>query len=337
MRIAHIGDIHININSTRLGKISSAPKVRENRLKIFNYTLSMAVKDNVDLIILAGDIFDKSQPYPQDYQDLIEALEIVENTPIFMINGNHDEITSKGCGLEVIDLPSIFTKPTIFNDKDLDHSFILCPWGTPMDFIKRSIEECHFEAIVILHGGVRSESHSWVEVDGEQGNYSLKELEECGAKAIMLSHFHGQKMLAPHIWYAGSPDNVHGFGEENDEKGFLIWDIDKEVSVKQYSTNDMVDIFQTIDPHTFLNLTDFEGGYLRIKGEVNEKERLDIIKALKDFKCLDYKLDLTSIQKKIKVDTLTGKNEQEVLKNYFKKKGIKHEKELLKLDKEMGI
>lgn len=335
MKILHTGDWHININSTRLGKPNTASMVRKNRLEILQHVIKIAIEEeDVDIVCLPGDLFDKSQPYPQDYEDLINILRPVEDRVTFIIPGNHDEITLKGCGLQVIGQSHALGLTPQWVDTQ-EYSFILCPWGTPLDFIKKSIGKCPLEAIVLLHGGVQSESHSWVEVDGEQGNYSLKELEECGATAIMLSHFHGQKMLAPHIWYAGSPDNVHGFSEENDEKGFLIWYVNKDnITVKQYSTKQFIDNWKTVTPQEFFNLSNFNG-YLRIKGEVNDKERLDIIKILKDFECIDYKLDLTSVQKKIKVDTLTGKNDQDILTNYFKKKGIKNYKELLKLDKEI--
>jgi len=78
-------------------------------------------------------------------------------------------------------------------------------------------------------------------------------------------------------------------------------------------------------------------GYVRVKGEVDEKERLLIIKKLVDFKCLDYKVDLTNRVKNNRVFQLEGQTDQEILGNYCKQKGVVNIKEIIKLDKTINI
>jgi DNA repair exonuclease SbcCD nuclease subunit len=338
MRILHTGDLHIGITSTRMGKPTTAAKTREKRLEIIKYVIQQGIAENVDIYAIPGDIFDKSQPYPQDYADLIEILEVIpKDKHIFMVYGNHDEPTSKGLGLSVIQQSRFNKLHVAFGLKQLvcnTYNFILAPWGSKLEDIREQMLDNN---ILLFHAGVKDENHHWVELEGEEGNYHLDDLWGLGCKAIMLGHYHNQQELAPGIWYSGSVDNVHGFSEENDVKGALLWDIGKEITVTPISTAHLVDKYKTFKPDEFLEFGDEFDGYVRVKGEVDEKERLTIIKKLADFKCLDYKIDLVNKVKKNRVFRLEGRSDNEILTNYFKQKNVQGIKELLKLDKELSI
>lgn len=339
MLLLHLSDLHININSARMGKPTTAAQTRENRLKIIKYVIQQGIDKGVDVYCIPGDVFDKSQPYPQDYADLIEILDMIpSNKTVFMLPGNHDEWTTKGVGLQALKArrTNVIIALELESNDDYKYTYILAPWGSKLEDIRNIVNGAKYACILLFHAGVKDENHHWVELEGEEGNYHLNDLKGLGCKAIMLGHYHNQQELAPGIWYSGSPDNVHGFSEENDTKGALLWDIgDKWIKVTPISTKHMVDEYKTFKPDEFLELGDEFDGYVRVKGEVDEKERLTIIKKLADFKCLDYKIDLANKTKKNRVFKLEGKTDKEILENYFKQKGLSGVKELLKLDKEL--
>jgi len=335
MRLLSTSDWHININAARMGKPTTAAQTREKRLAILRYVIQQGIDNNVDVYLLSGDTFDKAQPYPQDYRDLIEILEMIpEDKECMIIPGNHDEWTAKGVGLQTIYDRWLHIQVFLKLEKQglNEYKFILAPWGSPIGEIKERVEE---NTTLVFHAGVKDENHSWVELEGEEGNYHLDDLKALTCRAIILGHYHNQQELAPGIWYNGSPDNVHGFSEENDNKGALIWDIGEKVTVTPISTNHLVDKYKTFTPEQFMEVEEFNG-YVRVKGEVDEKERLLIIKKLIDFKCLDYSVDLKSKTRNNRVFQLEGQTDQEILGNYLRQKDIKNIKEILKLDKELS-
>lgn len=340
MRILHTSDWHININATRMGKPSTSAVTRSQRLIALRYVIQYGIDNGATVFVIAGDVFDKAQPWGQDYADLISILDMIPDTSIIlMIFGNHDEFTTKGAGLQAIKerRNNIFIALELETFSHKGYNFILAPWGSKLDDIRNIIDGTKYPCILVLHGGVKDENHHWVEVEGEEGNYHLDDLKGLGCKAVMLGHYHNQAELAPGIWYAGSPDNVHGFSEENDIKGALLWNIGEKVT--QISTTPLIPNYHTFTPEEFLGddgTNNHFTGYIRIKGEVDDKERLQILKKLSDYKCLDYKVDLTNKTKKVRVFELKGNTDQEILENYFAQKGIKDTKELLKLDKELS-
>jgi DNA repair exonuclease SbcCD nuclease subunit len=328
--VAQISDIHLNINATQLGKLKLGANgdnlTYVNKRKILKYCVDQAIEHKAEQVFLSGDIFDKNKPFPQEYVDLNEILKPIKDK-VKLLYGNHDEMTSKGCGLH----------PLVAMGYDValelttwDKFFYLCPWGK-LDYSQ--IEE---GSVLVLHAGVKTSDHDWVEVEGEQGNVHLADLQALGCRGIMLGHHHAQVELAPKIWYAGSV-SCETFGEENDKKGMLIWDITRDSTVvKPISTHHLFPVYKTFTPEEFSNESSCVGALIRVKGEVSEAERLSIIKKLKDFDCLDFKLDLTIKRKHQKVTKLSGVNDRDTLKNYLVGKGCENIDEILAVDKELN-
>lgn len=336
MKIAHISDIHINVNASRLGKLKFDNKGRNpvyiNRLAILDDCILTALAKGCEAIILTGDIFDKDKPFPQDYQDLYNILNPIKDK-IYMLFGNHDEMTSKGSGLGPIrDMGfNVSLKPEIVYLNGV--SVVMAPWGTTLDQIAELGSQDN--DLLAYHAGVKSKEYQWVEVDGETGNVHIEDLMKLGFKGVLLGHHHGQCNLVDNIWYAGSPE-CYNFGEEKDKKGFLIWDVSCEtIKIEQINTNHLFPEYKTFTPIEFLSLEDKGiNAYVRIKGEVSEEDRIEIIKKMKEFECLDYTYELISKTKSKRVARIKGTSEDDILTNYFKENNIENIKELLELHHE---
>ncbi len=336
MKILHTGDWHISIMATRLGRVRPNNEVHKNRVKILNHIVQTALDEEVDYVVVPGDIFDKATPYPMDYWELIQILDplYVYEIPVILLCGNHDENTTKGSGLHPLQGRGYFVGLELEAQPIDDTHFIIAPWGSRLEDIAELSTK---DSIILLHAGIKTEQFKWVELEGEDTNFHLNDLLALDYKAIMLNHFHSQAQLAPNIWYSGSPDNVHGFSEEKDIKGFLIWEINgKDVKVTQHSTKGLYPEYKTFTPKEFLAYPE-KGieAYVRVKGEVSEQERLDIIKKMKEFECLDYIYDLSSKTKNKVIAKIEGKSDTDILTNYLKSKNVKNIDELVKLDKEL--
>lgn len=87
MKLFHISDLHI-------GKQLHYYNLRDNQVEILRQIVEKAKEYRPDVIMIAGDIYDKSVPSAEAYAIfdtfLIELSEIVPSIPVLMIAGNHD-------------------------------------------------------------------------------------------------------------------------------------------------------------------------------------------------------------------------------------------------------
>lgn len=87
MKLFHISDLHI-------GKQLHYYNLRDNQIEILKQIVEKAKEYRPDVILIAGDIYDKSVPSAEAYAIfdtfLIELSEITPSIPVLMIAGNHD-------------------------------------------------------------------------------------------------------------------------------------------------------------------------------------------------------------------------------------------------------
>ncbi len=65
----------------------------EDFARSFRSAVETAVKENVDFVLMCGDVFHKSNPNPKTIKQAIDILTILkrENVPVFAVEGNHDK------------------------------------------------------------------------------------------------------------------------------------------------------------------------------------------------------------------------------------------------------
>lgn len=85
MRFLHTGDLHI-------GKYVHDFSMLEDQAHILNQILEIAVRERVDVLLLAGDIYDRALPMAEAVSILDDFLTrvLAEHIRIIMISGNHD-------------------------------------------------------------------------------------------------------------------------------------------------------------------------------------------------------------------------------------------------------
>ena len=87
MRIFHISDLHI-------GKQLYGYSLREEQAHILQQIIACAREYRPDVLIIAGDVYDKAAPSAEAYelfnQFLNSLSELTEQMPVLVIAGNHD-------------------------------------------------------------------------------------------------------------------------------------------------------------------------------------------------------------------------------------------------------
>lgn len=89
MRFVHISDIH-------LGKLLFQQNLLEIQVDLLNQVIDYLVDNDIDVLIMAGDIYDRSIPSNEAIEalnDFLSSLILKYHKKVLMIAGNHDSAT----------------------------------------------------------------------------------------------------------------------------------------------------------------------------------------------------------------------------------------------------
>jgi DNA repair protein SbcD/Mre11 len=119
MKFAHLGDCH-------LGGWRQ-PELKELNFKSFKTALETAVKENVDFILIAGDLFDTAYPPIETLKETFEEFKKIKDKkiPVFLIAGSHDYSASGKTFLDVLEKAG-FCK-NVANFEERNNKIMLLP------------------------------------------------------------------------------------------------------------------------------------------------------------------------------------------------------------------
>lgn len=105
VKFAHIADCH-------LGAFGRDPKLREYNLKAFERSIEISIERDVDLIVIAGDLF--HNPHP-DMDVVNRAVQILmkarrEGIRIYSVYGSHDFNIARASLIDVLESAEVFKK-----------------------------------------------------------------------------------------------------------------------------------------------------------------------------------------------------------------------------------
>lgn len=149
MKIFHISDLHI-------GKYLNYYNLKDNQVAILRQIVDKAGEYRPDVIIIAGDIFDKSVPSAESYtifdRFLIELSEIKPGIPVLIIAGNHDSADRLNYASSFLEKHNIYIsvypprnedeylKKVVFQDEYGVVNFYLLPFTKP-GYVRHLFEE----------------------------------------------------------------------------------------------------------------------------------------------------------------------------------------------------
>ncbi|MDN6640273.1 MAG: exonuclease SbcCD subunit D [Tetragenococcus sp.] len=253
MRFLHTGDWHI-------GKKLHGYDLLTDQKEIIDQILAIALEQEVDAIVIAGDLYDRSVPS-------VEACELLNQTfiqmnlekkfPILAISGNHDSAVRLSTGMPWYEQTNfhLYTKlQQAFTPIEIgDTQFFLLPYFEPIEArlyfseesltlqeaIQKIVAKMRdlFDAsknhVLVTHffvaGSSRSDSETTVEVGGlDSIPYELVQ----DFDYVALGHLHSKNALhTEKARYSGSPLKF-SLSEENDPKG--VWIIDSQSMAPEF-------------------------------------------------------------------------------------------------------
>lgn len=248
MKLLHLADLHI-------GKRVYEYSMLEEQKHVLLQAFKMAKEHQVDAVLIAGDVYDKSVPTVEGvrlFDTFLTALKKVK-IPVFIISGNHDSAERLSFGRHLFENAEIYISGTYEDEilkKTLTDEFgevdiYLLPFLKPQQIEVREDEEKpqdYTEAVRLvldrlpLNKNNRNVlvAHQFVGGMGNEPDRTDSETQSVGGvdmvdyrvfdafDYVALGHLHGaQQVGRKTVRYAGSPVK-YSFSESRQEKSATL-------------------------------------------------------------------------------------------------------------------
>lgn len=87
-KILHTGDLHLCSPMLNMGQMANNRK--SELLETFSNIIKLVKEENVDALIIAGDMFENSNPDFETLKFVSKEFESISNIKVFIVLGNHD-------------------------------------------------------------------------------------------------------------------------------------------------------------------------------------------------------------------------------------------------------
>lgn len=254
MKILHTSDLHLGKNLLEESLFEDQKLVLEDIIKIIK-------EKNIDVVLIAGDIYDKSIPS-------VDAVNLFDNflfelskikTEVLIISGNHDSNDRLSFGSKIFDNMNIHIeteytgklKKYSFDDVD----FYMLPFVKPFHIKKYMTMEEYENVnssnemmkwilknekidksrknIIMLHQFVMNAGDK-IEFSDSESQTNVGTLDAIDVNLfddfdyVALGHIHrGQKIKRDTVRYSGTPLK-YSFSEVNNKNGVIIYDTDSK-------------------------------------------------------------------------------------------------------------
>ena len=331
MKIIHCSDLHLDSKmETNLDKEKA--RERKNEILItFERMIDYSKENDIKIIIIAGDLFDKKTISTKTKNIVKTAVLSNPEIDFLYLKGNHDEAGFIDEDEEIPTNLKIFNNSwTTYKYKDLTISGIEFGNTDNYDIYNSLILEKNTLNIVVMHG---QESESNVKDKAEIIN--LKELKNKNIDYLALGHIHSykqEKLDKRGVYcYSGCLEG-RGF-DECGEKGFVLLDIEEnkikskfipfasrnlyEIHVDITGTKENNEIEQRITKK-IKNIPETGMVKIVLDGEVEIGEERDIEYLTKKFESNFYYLKIED-KPTIKIDYMKYKNDISLKGEFIRK------------------
>jgi len=248
IRILHTADLHLDGSFAALG--NRAPQRQVDFLETFERIVTLAIKQEVQLLLIAGDLFDHprpSQPVLGKVQAGLQRLAERGIVPV-LLPGTHDSTVSADAVYRQAEFPGVilFDQPRLQEPVALsvaDQQLYLYGFAYRSylseealnGMQRRSDEGLH---IGLLHGS-RQGSPEW-NYRKKDLPFTLDDLKRWDLDYVALGHYHSYEVLAEgdriYACYPGSPEGKR-FGENGPRYCALVTFDEGGVAVKPLAVN----------------------------------------------------------------------------------------------------
>lgn len=235
LRIFHTSDLHLGM------KFAGYPEVQvdlsEARFKTLEKLVALANKEECDLFIISGDLFDRVSIAKRDILRASQILQDFQGRLVVVLPGNHDFISGDKTDLWLHFRDNAPANVLILNEEriyplqhyDLDVYIYAAPCNAKhsgenaVTWIKESSKDSN----VLYHIGIAHGSLEGFSPDFDQRYFpmTLQELQKCGLDLWLMGHTHSHYPVKPGdldmIFYPGTPE-PDGFDCQHEGTAWII-------------------------------------------------------------------------------------------------------------------
>jgi exonuclease SbcD len=227
LKVLHTADIHLGAKFSGLG--SKGVSQREQLLATFRNVIATAIGEKVDIVLIAGDLFDSNQQPQKNIDLVVEQFNLLgsSNIPVCLVPGTHDSLDSSSIYRKV-DFEGKCPNLKIFTDENVSWKeypgLDLTVYGKPNLSNRSSVsplKELRRSTSSKFHIGMAHGSlHIPEKVAEDDHVFRLEEVKASGMDYLALGHWHRVYKCpgdSP-AWYSGPPEWIPG----QTEKGVVL-------------------------------------------------------------------------------------------------------------------
>jgi len=253
MRILHTSDWHI-------GRTFHGSSTMDALADVLAALVAQVRAQDVDVVVVAGDVFDSATPAGPAYTLLGDTLVALHDAgaAVIVTSGNHDSAARLGFqarllrdGIHVMTDPVAIGLPVTISDADGPVHFYGIPYLEPAivrqhwpEAVLRTQAQTMAHAMELVRGGMVANSGRSVAIahcfaagvdataglerEVRQGGLDVVPLSVFeGPDYVALGHIHGRQRLSDRVRYAGAPLH-YSFGEQDKPRGSWLVDLDAD-------------------------------------------------------------------------------------------------------------
>lgn len=293
MKFLHTGDLHI-------GKRIYETSVLEDQKYMLEQIYQIALSEQVDAVLIAGDVYDRSVPATEAVELLDEFLTklVTVKIPVVMISGNHDSPERVGFADRILEKQGVYIAGSYegslrrvdFTDEYGPVCVVCLPFVKPAvaegkncaEAVKNILdkEQIDFDDdrryVLLTHYFVTGEDGKAPELSESETGIDVGGIDNvpadvfAGFDYVALGHIHrAQRVGKGNIYYAGAPMK-YSFSEAGSEKSVSVVTLNGEGEVEV--------LRQVLQPLREMRC---------IKGKLQDLIREDVVNA-KDVSAQDY-------------------------------------------------
>ncbi len=250
MRLLHTSDWHLGRSFHREGMLG-------HQAAFVDHLLEVVESERVDLVVVAGDVYDRALPPVDAVRLADEALVRLAHSraSVVVTSGNHDSAQRLGFSARLIDAAGVHLRtdvsgvgtPVLLDDGHgpvavhgipyLDPHAVADPWALAQRSHQAALTEAMRRVRADLAGrpGKRSVVLAHAFVAGAEPSDSERDISVGGVARVptsvfdgvdyvALGHLHGRHVLGDRVRYSGSP-LAYSFSEAGHRKGSWLVDL----------------------------------------------------------------------------------------------------------------
>lgn len=227
VKILHCADLHIGASESSIG--IRADNRRAETLITFEKIVNLAKQNNVDILLIAGDLFNSNNIDKAFIDRCFECFDSIPDTRIVYAAGNHDPLNAESPfktrtlpqNLHVLDTDDCYVEFADINTRVYGKSFKEVYMQGSAKFSLDTDE--NYINLMCIHGELRSDLGS------DYNSITSEFIKSSGMDYIALGHVHKRtdigKIGNTYVAYSGCPEG-QGF-DELGEKGVYLGTVTK--------------------------------------------------------------------------------------------------------------